>query len=394
MPTRTEIHHLLTAHDNLGEPIPTWNHPECVYALTITFMVLATVCVALRIFTRVKQHCIGWDDYILMATRVAATACSVAVLHSVSHGLGQHFSQLGTGTMIAFQKDFYIALLMYIVSTALVKVCFLTQYFRIFEAGTTIRMVCWICLTVSALWGIAFFIIGAAPCVPLSAFFDWTIDARCYGYGSRNYNELFATFVAHSSLNSLLDLIVLAIPLPMYLQKKTTSWKQRASIASLFGFGILVFGISIWRLGSIVGHRAATWPVMDPTWYACSAIVLAVVEVDMASMCASIPIFWPILQDGWGRIFVTQEIEIVHESRLSGDTQYGGSGRGSMFLHTRQGSDCSTKLVNLAKMPQPPPRAHSEDPLLQQDPALNALAGSGWELQAHCESQPEESSEQ
>lgn len=49
----------------------------------------------------------------------------------------------------------------------------------------------------------------------------------------------FATFITHSSLNSLLDLIVLTIPLTMYLQRKTISWKQRVSIASLFSFGLL-----------------------------------------------------------------------------------------------------------------------------------------------------------
>ncbi|KAJ1329264.1 hypothetical protein MN608_05997 [Microdochium nivale] len=293
-----------------------------------------------------------------MATRVVATVCSAALIHSVSNGFGRHFSQLDHDTMIAFQKDFYVALLMYIISTTLVKMCFLAQYLRIFEVGTTARTVCWICLVISGLWGAAFFVVGAAPCVPLGAFFDWTIEAHCYGYGSRNYDELFATFVAHSSINSLLDLIVLAIPLVMYLQKKTTSWKQRASIASLFSFGLLIFGISIWRLGSIIEHRAATWPVMDPTWYACSAIVLAVVEVDMASMCASIPVFWPVLQEGWGRIFVTHEIEVVHESRISGETQYGDFVRDSKSLHTRQGSNSSAKFVDIAKMVQQPRAAH------------------------------------
>lgn len=80
---------------------------------------------------------------------------------------------------------------MYIISTTLVKMCFLAQYLRIFEAGTTARTVCWICLVISALWGAAFFIVGVAPCVPLSAFFDWTVGGHCYGYGSRNYDALY-----------------------------------------------------------------------------------------------------------------------------------------------------------------------------------------------------------
>lgn len=37
--TQAEIHHLLTAYNNLDEPIPIWNRPAWVYGVTITFMV-------------------------------------------------------------------------------------------------------------------------------------------------------------------------------------------------------------------------------------------------------------------------------------------------------------------------------------------------------------------
>lgn len=104
-------------------------------------------------------------------------------------------------------------------------------------------------------------------------------------------------------------------------------------------------------------HRFCVLSNMKSSWYACSAIVLAIVEVDMASMCASIPVFWPVLQNGWGRIFVTHEIEVVHEFRLSGETQYADSIRGNESLHTRQGSNSSANFVDIAKMVQPPPAA-------------------------------------
>jgi len=155
----------------------------------------------------------------------------------------------------------------------------------------------------------------------------------------------------------------------------------------MFGFGLLVFGVSIWRLQSIVEHRAATWPVMDPTWYACAAIVLAVVEVDMASMCASIPVFWPILQDSWGKIFVTQEIEIVHESRLSGETKHSGSLDDSGYSHTRAGSTCSIKLMDVTENLQAPPRSHYNKPPSGDVATPPGVASSGWEVQATSESQ-------
>ncbi len=72
---------------------------------------------------------------------------------------------------------------------------------------------------------------------------------------------------------------------------------------------------AIWRLATIVQHKAATWPVRDPTWYAPISILLAVLEVDCASICASVPVFWPVLRRQIGNIFVTKEIQITHEDR-------------------------------------------------------------------------------
>jgi hypothetical protein len=74
--------------------------------------------------------------------------------------------------------------------------------------------------------------------------------------------------------------------------------------------------ISIWRLQSLIEHRAATSPTFDPTWYAPISLILSAVEVDLASVCASAPVFWPVLRSQVTKIFVVQEIEITHEDRF------------------------------------------------------------------------------
>ncbi len=57
--------------------------------------------------------------------------------------------------------------------------------------------------------------------------------------------------------------------------------------------------------------------IVDATWYAPDTILLAVLEVTLASICASVPIFWPVLTQQVIRIFVTKEVEITHNDRLS-----------------------------------------------------------------------------
>ena len=62
-------------------------------------------------------------------------------------------------------------------------------------------------------------------------------------------------------------------------------------------------------------HRAATFPDQDPTFFAPISIVIAALEIDFASMCASVPVFWPVLEKQFGKIFITQEVVVTREAR-------------------------------------------------------------------------------
>jgi hypothetical protein len=62
-------------------------------------------------------------------------------------------------------------------------------------------------------------------------------------------------------------------------------------------------------------NRAATHPYIDFTWWTPISIVLACLEIDIAIMCASMPVFWPVLEAKISQIFVTREIRISSENR-------------------------------------------------------------------------------
>lgn len=71
------------------------------------------------------------------------------------------------------------------------------------------------------------------------------------------------------------------------------------------------------RLVTIVEYKAATYPTLDPTFYGMSMGVLALLEVDVAGICASVPVFWPILTAKLDTIFVTREVMIERSDRYS-----------------------------------------------------------------------------
>lgn len=98
--------------------------------------------------------------------------------------------------------------------------------------------------------------------------------------------------------------------------------------------------LSIWRLQSIVETRAATLPTFDPTWYGTTPIVLSSMEVDLAAICASLPVFWPVIQKSIGSvIIVTHEVKITREQRRTGNESTGQVGNDNVELRRQQSEE-------------------------------------------------------
>lgn len=76
---------------------------------------------------------------------------------------------------------------------------------------------------------------------------------------------------------------------------------------------------SVIRLIALVETKAGTYPTLDPSWYGCTAAMLSVLEVNIATICASLPVFWPVIRENLGRILVTYEVDVTHEARDSGN---------------------------------------------------------------------------
>lgn len=51
----------------------------------------------------------------------------------------------------------------------------------------------------------------------------------------------------------------------------------------------------------------------DLSWNSPTPTGLAVIEINLAAVCAALPIFWPVLKEKWGRILVTYEVRVTSE---------------------------------------------------------------------------------
>lgn len=106
--------------------------------------------------------------------------------------------------------------------------------------------------------------------------------------------------------------------------------------------------ISVWRLYSIVDHKAGLAPYPDFTWWTPISIILSCLEIDLAIMCASMPIFWPVIEKQFTAIFVSHEIQIVEtreEHGLAYELEHTKTRGGNRSLRSNSGTS-TQELTN------------------------------------------------
>ncbi|KJR88177.1 uncharacterized protein SPSK_07806 [Sporothrix schenckii 1099-18] len=245
---------------------------------------------------------------------------------------------------------FYIANASYVSSTAFMKLALLFQFLRVFKndsidsktsdtAGRTfLRRTCQVLIVIVAAWGATFSFLAWVPCLPVSTYWDGVTNqdpnhrGTCYGFGISTDRT---AFIAHTAINMGLDICVLAIPVPLYLGNTVSSsartsapgtlvirssLRTRAGVIVLLLLGALVNVFAAWRLALLIGSGGSVLETyVDSTFYAPDTVLLSSLEVNLASICASVPIFWPVLRQQVFRILVTREVEIVRDERPGDD---------------------------------------------------------------------------
>jgi hypothetical protein len=123
-------------------------------------------------------------------------------------------------------------------SSALVKLALLFQYMRVFKEELRMRRLSQGVAIFTLIWGLAYTFMGWFPCFPIYGYWTWTIKAKCYGFGSVNPSVFFGTYASASVMNMVQDMVILAIPFPLFFRKDTTS-RTRMGLLGLFAMGAL-----------------------------------------------------------------------------------------------------------------------------------------------------------
>ncbi|KAL8399772.1 hypothetical protein RB594_000255 [Gaeumannomyces avenae] len=316
MPDRVLLTSLIGIYDNSNEAPQLFADLKTARAAVIVATVLSTLAILFRLYTRlVIVKNVGWDDVLLGIYMIFGVAQSILVFELTKHGWGMHITKMKLMTVMEFRHVFYYASGVYVVATTIIKLSLLFQYLRIPNLGKLYYRLLVATIVIISAWGIGFSVMIWYPCSQVSQFWSSLGSDQCWFFGSLYVDEVRAAYLSHSASNMALDFVVLALAAPLFWKRDTSAEAKRGLLALVI-MGAFVTGLAIWRLQSLMQHMAGSWPTFDPLFYTATPIVLSVLEINCASVVASVPVFWPVLLHHFSRISRILVIQVTAEVRV------------------------------------------------------------------------------
>ncbi|KAJ6262489.1 hypothetical protein Dda_3299 [Drechslerella dactyloides] len=189
---------------------------------------LAIVACSLRLYTRAFLiRSFQTDDYLTIFAMVSALAFEICAIHSSSLGLGKDMWNIPWTRMTSVLEFFIATELIYFVSICFCKLTILAFYLRFIVSMNKIQRF-FIRASIAAviIYNIVTILILLFACRPVRALWNFDYDrSKC-----RNTD---AIFFVNAALNTVTDLAILVIPLPMLwtIQMRTS---KKIGLIALF----------------------------------------------------------------------------------------------------------------------------------------------------------------
>ncbi|KAI0096199.1 hypothetical protein GGR51DRAFT_544052 [Nemania sp. FL0031] len=279
-----------------SKALPHDNQAYVLISVVIPVVSIATLSVALRIYTRtrlLKQ--VGADDYLALLSLFLAIATGVAECINTTHGLGKHSWDLqAPDEVVAYFKNFYVNIALYNVGLLVVKLTFLTQYYRVLVLKR-FQTVCIVAMITIGAWGLSQIFVGLFICTPVAGFWDTTLDAKCV--------PLPLQWYLNAGGNIVTDIIVFVLPLPVLAHLKLPR-VQRLSLVGIFSFGFFTCAISVIRI-KFLGQGG------DFSYENVEASIWSITELCSGVTCVCLPTLRPFVSQ-----FIPKLAGTLHRSSV------------------------------------------------------------------------------
>ncbi|KAL6849840.1 hypothetical protein ACO1O0_009385 [Amphichorda felina] len=273
-----------------GETRITLDQPTSASGLNavgIATTVIATLCVAARLFTRIwVVRNVGADDcelpgpHLILISLALALAYLGVIMASEPLGAGNHIWDVPAKNFMDFMKLQLTTAVLYSSSVSFSKLSILAFYLRLSVRGYFRRSV-YTLIGVVAVYTVVYEFLMIFQCIPVAKFWNQALKGTCLGR--------MIPMMVLSVANAVIDLLILLIPLPVVVPLKIST-RQKVSLILLFGTGGLVCAATIKRTVILPGLLSAA----DYTFAVPPQMVWGYVEINAGLLCASVPALKPL----------------------------------------------------------------------------------------------------
>ncbi|CAN8097293.1 unnamed protein product [Discula destructiva] len=261
-----------------------------IIGVTSAFLVLSTLIVAARLYTRYGLIKVaGEDDITIGVAQLINIGLVTTVILQSAYGLGRHTWMVGQDDRTKQLQLLLASEIIYNAAQAMTKVSLLLQYRRIFRGKRTRLVSLWLMVFV-CVWSVISIILDAFACTPM-AILNPRLKETCL--------KSLLVWSLTSSVNIVTNFAVVAVPIPATWALQLRQ-KQRIVLTLLFGFGFCTGIVAIAR--SFTVRNAAL--SLDVTWDNSPNSYFSVIEVNVGIFCACIITLRPLcsrLLPGWCR---------------------------------------------------------------------------------------------
>ncbi|OTA90924.1 hypothetical protein M434DRAFT_33153 [Hypoxylon sp. CO27-5] len=268
-------------------------------------IVLAIICVGLRFYTRVFTKAgLGYDDgLILVGVAMTMVLMVLLLTGTIIDPNGLQVTQNTdpnypyTPEDVLYMKYSYSAAVIYFTATGFTKAGILFMYHRIFARSTAFRYQLFTMGGLVGSWWVICTILAITNCLPIGFTPELILVDPRY---CRNFNIFW---MASGACEIVIDTLVLILPVGAVLRMHL-SLRQKFTVSGIFLLGsfVIITGIIKTTLGYQPGRRVPSYSRTE---------VWAAVHICMATICACLPIFKPLIRRISKSSFITRAYSLL-----------------------------------------------------------------------------------
>ena len=271
-------------------------------AVTLVMIIIATVFVAARFFTRIYLlKSVKQDDWWLLAAWVMAVGVSASICVGVHYGLGHHTKAVENH--VALRKTEYVFSVFYNPALMFTKTSIIIFFISVMskDVDPIFKWCNWLTLAVTNLAGLALTFLNIFQCHPISATFLYPTPNNV------NCIDIVTLYLSSAPVNIITDLAILFLPMPILTGLRLPK-KQKIILVVTFGLGAFITAVDVVRIaylqnaslnrlktehGDLVGGSRAN-EQDDFSWYASLSFMWSAVEVNLGVIIACVPSLKPL----------------------------------------------------------------------------------------------------